>query len=111
MRKYLTGIILASAISLGGCAGLTPSTLQTDITRIVAEVRTAAAALCGFVPTASSIISVWNAAAGATVAGVAGSICSVLVRAAPITTAASRQLVGPVGRTLYCSGKICGYRA
>lgn len=111
LRRFVIAAALAGGLSLGGCAGVTPATIQTDINTIVAQVQQGVAAACGFLPTVATVVAVINGPVGAAVGTAVTYICGAFATATA-TTAKSRMSAryGAGVRTLYCSGSICGYK-
>lgn len=74
MRKLL--LCSALALSVGACSTAQVSTLSSDTANVVQAVHESAANLCKIIPEAGSIVSIFNAAIGATVSTVTNAICS-----------------------------------
>ena len=106
MKKILTIAALAPFAFLGGCAGLTPSSLTTTVAQIEQEVQADANLVCGFIPTVATIAAIIPG--GATVAPAAASIaeaiCNAVAKAPPVTAQSARlrslKFGGPVNVTV-----------
>jgi hypothetical protein len=86
LRKKFTALACATAmISLGACTGVN---LQADISAVEAQVQADANTLCGFVPTAATILAFIPGvgAIAADAATIAEGICSAIAQA-PVVTA------------------------
>ncbi len=77
MRKILTCSALALSIALGSC-GTTGTSTTATINSIVTQVQAIAVQVCGFLPTASTVINIVSGsnAIAATAESVAQSICA-----------------------------------
>jgi hypothetical protein len=85
--KRVHKAVVAGTLFLGAC-GMTESALNA----IISQVQSITAGLCQFVPTAISVVDVYNAAIGATAQMVADDICTVVAAIPPITTTQSARL-------------------
>lgn len=63
MRKLMLGAALASLLAFAGC---TSAQIETDAANIESSIQAGTAALCGIVPTVSSIMSVVGIVTGTT---------------------------------------------
>lgn len=81
MRKSLIATALAGSLALAGCGTTTTNTLPTSLdtltTTFIADAQAAAADACKVIPTVASIVSIFNAGIGTTIAGVTAAVCSV----------------------------------
>lgn len=94
MKRFLLAASAAAALSLGGCATTTTGT-TTTIATIEADVQSAAASACSFVPTIATVASIiatlfpGGSATEAIVGTIAAQICSAV---AAVPVAASGRL-------------------
>lgn len=98
MRKLL--IALVASVSLASCS----TTQVQQAEAFIGQVQTYAAQVCHFVPEVATIVAIWNATAGATVAGVGGAICALVpppasarYKALPLKDVGPPQQVGVIG--------------
>ena len=83
---------LATSIALGGCAGLTPAELSSDVAGFETQVQADTNLACGFIPTIATIASLIPGVGivAADAATIAESICTAIAQAPPVTTASAR---------------------
>jgi hypothetical protein len=77
MRKILTCGALALSVALGSC-GTTGGSVTITVNDVVAKVQAIAVKVCGFLPTASTVINIVSAGSpiAATAESIAQSICA-----------------------------------
>ena len=78
MKFLLLIPLMVVGLLLGGCETITPQQAQTTATKVVATVKTVQTytqQVCKFLPTAATIISLFNAGVGGSVDPVGGAIC------------------------------------
>jgi hypothetical protein len=96
MRHLVTALALASTLAFGGCASNPPpdpgtvpgaiGTLTGAVVTVVPQVQSYAQAACRFVPTAETVLAIFNSSPMlSTVASVADAIC------AAVTAKAARR--------------------
>jgi hypothetical protein len=91
MKKLLLPLAFAGAMVLGGCQTDVSKTAQDIATSIstgsqtfnekVASVKSYATKVCQYVPTAASVIAIFNSGFGTDVAAVANAICQAVTTA------------------------------
>jgi hypothetical protein len=98
MKKFLDisqiGVVVALGAALSGCAGVTAASISATEQQFISDVQAGASAICGFLPTAESIASIFTASDPAlAIAGtVAQDICSSLSAPAPAALAFKRKM-------------------
>jgi hypothetical protein len=92
-KKIAISAALIGAVSLGGCAGLTPANLASDISAYEQEVQADTNLVCGFIPTVSTIVQLIPGAGtiAPAAASIAEAICSAIT-SAPVPTVQSAKL-------------------
>lgn len=96
-KRLLAGASLAAlASTLGACAGggITASQLQNDVSSIEAQVQADSNLVCGFVPTAATIVAFIPGAGSiaADAASIASGICSAIAKAPVVKPTASAHM-------------------
>ena len=91
MKKFFLATTLAVSTALGGCAGMTPQDLIAQVSGYEATVQADANLICGFVPTAATIIAMIPGAGTVApeAAAVAEAICAAIATA-PTPAASAR---------------------
>jgi hypothetical protein len=93
LKKITVVIALLGVAALGGCAGLTPANLASDIATYEQEVQADTNLVCGFIPTVSTIVQLIPGAGtiAPAAASVAEAICAAVAKA-PVPTTQSARL-------------------
>jgi hypothetical protein len=98
MKRFLDisqiGVVVTLGAALSGCAGVTAASITATEQQFISDVQAGASAICGFLPTAESIASIFTASDPAlAIAGtVAQDICSSLSAPAPAALAFKRKM-------------------
>lgn len=93
MKKLLTAGVLAASVLLTACAG---SQTATKADAVVAQAQATAQTVCGYLPTAETVLDIFLSGSSAyqTGAAIANAICSALSR--PSAGRGSRPTVAGV---------------
>ncbi len=93
MKKLLFAASLLAATALGGCAGVTPSSLSASVAAFEAEVQADSNLVCGFIPTVATIASLIPISSGVApaAASVAEAVCAAIAAVPPLPVQAARN--------------------
>jgi hypothetical protein len=93
MKNLVISAALLGAVSLGGCAGVTPASISAEVATYEAEVQADANLVCGFVPTVQTIVALIPGVGGVApaAASVAEAVCAAIA-AAPAPAVQSARL-------------------
>jgi hypothetical protein len=93
VKRILLVGSLVSSIAMGGCSTFpTPSEIATDVSGFESQVQADTQLACGFIPTIATIAALIPGVGviAADAATIAGSICTAIAQAPPVTTSSAR---------------------